>query len=112
MRVSVFLLCCFCAATLHGADGRPRVDGRAGSVSKADIQAITIAAKLWLVTRDPDRKADAKLPLIHVVDQNKTEVHVTTCNDGWLVEMLLTFRRVNGRWKADDWAKIITLLGC
>jgi hypothetical protein len=63
-------------------------------------------------TVDPERKTDAKLPLIHVVDHNKTEVHVTTCHDGWLVEMLLTVRRVKGTWRADDSAKIITLSGC
>jgi hypothetical protein len=114
MRASLFLLCFFCAATLHAAGDPPKVDGRVGVVSKGDIGLITAAAKWWLRkmhAQDPTQKTIDTLSLIHIVDRNRAEVHIWARypKSGWNVEMRLPIRRVNGAWKADDLADIITL---
>jgi len=115
MRSSVFLLFPFCIATVLAADDKPKIEGRVSAVSPTDIQLIAGAANGWLQkmhAQNPNQRAVDKLSLIHVVDHNKAEVHMWTCSGGWNAEMRLRVRRVDGTWKADEIADVITLEGC
>ena len=41
MRVLLLSIGCFCAITLFAAGDQPKIDGKVGAVSSADIRAIT-----------------------------------------------------------------------
>ena len=111
MRALLFLLACFCAVTLHAAGDQPKIDGKVGAVSSADIRAITAAAKGWLrQTPDLGKRNGDGLSSIHVVDHNKAEAHFGTRDAktrGYFVETIITVRRVNGAWKADQNATVV-----
>ena len=113
MRASLFLFFCLCAPALLAADDHPKIDGKVGTVSEADIKLITGAAKWWLQrmhAQEPGKKTVDTLSSIHILSHNRADVHLKQAypKDGSFIEMTLTVRRTSGRWKADDSAALNT----
>jgi hypothetical protein len=110
MRLSVFLIGCFCATALFASGDQSKIDGKVRAVSADDVRAITTAAKQWLhQTPDLAKRGGDNPSLIHVVDHNKAEAHFGAQDrksQGYFVETVITVRRIKGVWKADDIAKV------